>query len=1006
VNVTVSLGCEADSVTDEDGDDVSLAVGWFADGVEISGATGATLAGSEFAKGQEVHCTITPNDGLVDGATVTSSTVTIRNAMPSITAATLSPAAPATDDTLTCAWTGFSDPDGDSDVSTVRWTHNGTTPATTATTYSGPFVLGDRVGCIVTPHDGEHGGVPIVANVDFANLLPVIDSVALGPDPVYEGESLTCTVGATTDPEGVTTFTYRYTWTIDGGTAIDGGEGFGSDQWSRDEDIACTAYAHDGTDEGLGTTSNVVTISNTAPTLVAVELSPSAPSADDDLSCSALGFSDADGDSDLSTWLWQVNGVNAGTDTTLAGVFGVGDTVTCTVTPHDGTDAGTPAEGTTTIHNSVPILDAVTLTPDPALSSDTFTCTPGTTTDADGTTSFTHSYGWQVGGVDLGFDTTTLGPSHFDNGDTVGCYMTPNDGVDDGPTVASNTVKVDNSIPSITGVSISPDPAGVADALTCTHSGWFDGDGDVDQSLTEWSINSLGATMGTTLSSGFVGGDVVACTVTPWDGTDEGTPLTTSLTIDNTGPGTPTISLSPTEPQAGVDPLVCSIDVEASDPDGDVVTHSFSWTVDGLAFTDSVPTTPTEDTIPATEILEDDVWACTVVADDGVLTGTSVTATVTAIAASDDLNHDAWPDLALAEFGSPESGPFDVKTYLGSASGYSTSTPVVVAQAHDLAIGDLNGDGYSDIVYASHSDGSGTYAVDSYIYFNAAGSPGSGGASPVPTVGAKGVAIADLDGDGWKDIVFANQTDGTTNDVDSLIYWGSSIGFTTSTALATVGAEDVEVIDLDGDGHLDILFASYIDGTSHAVDSLIFFGSTAGWGVATAIPTTGAVDVEIADLDGNGYLDIICVQATNGTSHEVDSIIYWGSSAGWGATSSIPTTGARDVEVGDIDGDGWLDLVFAELQDDSGYTTESRIFWGDGGSFASSSAYPVSAAWSVGICDINGDGWQDVFWGSYVDGLSAFGSSSPIYTGGSGGLSLDHEFSTNGVLGVAFAGCD
>ena len=78
----------------------------------------------------------------------------------------------------------------------------------------------------------------------------------------------------------------------------------------------------------------------------------------------------------------------------------------------------------------------------------------------------------------------------------------------------------------------------------------------------------------------------------------------------------------------------------------------------------------------------------------------------------------------------------------------------------------------------------------------------------LPTSAARDLEVADLDEDGFPDIVFANHHDESGSlDVDSVVYWGSATGFDAGNAtfLPTHGATDVLVADVDGDGREDIV---------------------------------------------------------------------------------------------------------------------------------------------------------------------------------------------------------
>jgi len=551
----------------------------------------------------------------------------------------------------------------------------------------------------------------------LVNRLPVATDVVITPDPATESDTLTCS-WSYSDDDGETEAS-TVAWTVDGvaagtGTTLSGAFAEGSV-------VQCTVTPHDGQQAGDDVSSAELTI-NTRPALTDVTISPDPAVAGDTLTCAWSGWSDADGDADQSTLEWTVNGVSVGTSATLGtGVVG-GDTVSCTVTPDDGVETGEAVVAVLVVDNTAPVLADVTLSPDPAVEADTLACTPGTTTDADGTGVFTYSYGWTVDGIGLTETGSTLTGDHFDKGQSVACKVTPHDGTESGTAVGSNTVTIDNTAPSVTDVTISPESPTSADDLSCTWT-FSDDDGDSDGSSVIWTSGSSVLGTGETLTAGsasagdvvrctvtpsdgsttgaaastevtlsnspptltsvsvvstgetvegetltctpgsvtdldgdsvtyaytwsvsgsdpgvtdadldsshWAKGDTVTCTATPFDGTDWGSEVTSSaVTIVNSPPGAPAISVLPEDPVPGTDDLQCFVDLDSADADGDSVTYTFAWEVDGTAFTGSAATTDhAGDTVPAVNTETDQTWTCTATPNDGEEDGVSATAEV------------------------------------------------------------------------------------------------------------------------------------------------------------------------------------------------------------------------------------------------------------------------------------------------------------------------------------------------------------------------------------------
>ena len=106
--------------------------------------------------------------------------------------------------------------------------------------------------------------------------------------------------------------------------------------------------------------------------------------------------------------------------------------------------------------------------------------------------------------------------------------------------------------------------------------------------------------------------------------------------------------------------------------------------------------------------------------------------------------------------------------------------------------------------------------------------------------------------------------------------------------------------DLNGDGFLDIVFPSSHD-NNLGVDSFIYWGGKDGFNAnrKTRLPGDGAAGVAVADLNKDGFPDVVLVNEFNGTKTELHSFIYWGSQDGYSAQkrTELPTTAATAVAV-------------------------------------------------------------------------------------------------------------
>ncbi len=386
--------------------------------------------------------------------------------------------------------------------------------------------------------------------------------------------------------------------------------------------------------DGDGLFASVVQslVVNGGPTAPVVGITPETPQTNDGLAATMVTPStDPEGDALTYTYAWARDGVDMGepSSTVDAAATAKGESWTVTVAASDGGLTGPAATASVEILNTVPTVESATVTPAAPSAHDTLVCTAGATADADGD-DVGLSYAWTVNDT-VTAETSSSYTSELNVGDTITCTVTPSDDEADGTPVESASVEVTNTAPSIASVNISPDPAYTNDTLMAVTT-TSDLDGDSVTVSYAWFVDgSPVGDSGSTLSgtTAFTKGEAVHVVATPSDGIDSGDSVSSdTVVILNTPPTAPSVSISPAEPTVDVDDIVCGIDLESSDADGDGVSYTITWTVDGAPYTDATTTTRTGDTIPADEMNGDEEWTCTVTPNDGESDGASVDASV------------------------------------------------------------------------------------------------------------------------------------------------------------------------------------------------------------------------------------------------------------------------------------------------------------------------------------------------------------------------------------------
>jgi hypothetical protein len=315
-----------------------------------------------------------------------------------------------------------------------------------------------------------------------------------------------------------------------------------------------------------------------------------------------------------------------------------------------------------------------------------------------------------------------------------------------------------------------------------------------------------------------------------------------------------------------------------------------------------------------------------------------------------DIDHKGHLDIVLAK---GRHWPLDNLILRNDGRGHFTTAklPGGPDRTYSAALADLNGDGWLDIVVSNdRPDRKVIYLNDGAGNFRKTGTFGR------PEWSTRYVAVADLNGDGRPDIIVANRSAESMKPVQSFVCLNDRKGgFPTSSPLATQSATIIVAADLDGGGKND-LFVPHRDGGQ----SLIFWND--GTGTFKAPPTkVGPAHSSIraaaaTDLNGDGIVDLVVGDEQTGL------FIYLGKGhREFAAPVPLGTKSGAPYSIGvaDLDRDGKLDLVVGRQKArgsiffNRGSGEELRfaeVPWNDG----------KGSVYGVAIGDIDGDGWPDI----------------------------------------------
>lgn len=354
-----------------------------------------------------------------------------------------------------------------------------------------------------------------------------------------------------------------------------------------------------------------------------------------------------------------------------------------------------------------------------------------------------------------------------------------------------------------------------------------------------------------------------------------------------------------------------------------------------------------------------------------------------------DADNNGYYDLFVAGRQS-----YGQKLFMGDESGYSIANTITFTDfqpyggdaSGGIDMADLNLDGYAEAIHSG-----GWYSPWACLYWGTESGPSPLNPTKLPMRTNYGnchetAFVYDIDKDGYLDITICGGT-GTPSQNYTRIFWGnSSFAYGDFTELPSgIGSQhNLEMADLDHDGWVDIVISNYGTYTASIVHFADFREYTIETLDLTPLGGTSNHGTTLADFNKDEWLDIVFT----GYSNISNALIYWGSSDGYDFDSTTllhPGTCYGGSSSMDLNSDGRLDIIFHRNGGSSTYpvvyynTGIAPYFWESDSTMENLGNIPVNGTGGF-TADFDFDGTLDIFLNAHQSG-NPWGNQSPILWG-------------------------
>jgi len=408
------------------------------------------------------------------------------------------------------------------------------------------------------------------------------------------------------------------------------------------------------------------------------------------------------------------------------------------------------------------------------------------------------------------------------------------------------------------------------------------------------------------------------------------------------------------------------------------------------------------------------------------------------VSTAGDVNNDGYDDVIIGAwaYGNGESGEGAAFVYLGSADTLWRAEGDQVAAWFGYSVsfaGDVNNDGYDDVIVGAPGYSNGELEEGAaFVYLGSVAglqclvSWQAEGDQAHASFGKSVSTAGDINNDGYDDVIvgaYRYDNGGQTDAGMVYVYLGSADGLSSipwtwspNQAYAYFGCSVSTAGDINNDGYDDVIVGAqyYDNGETDEGAAFIFPGTPTGlnsnflWTLESnnAGALFGRSVSSAGDVNNDGFSDVIIGAPwySNVENHEGALFVWHGSASGPAGLPLVLESNQADAEfgffvssAGDVNNDGYNDVIVGAPYYDNGQTDEGMAFLYAGGAgglwflpvwqWESNQEY-ANFGFSVSTAgDVNNDGYDDVIVGAqHFDNIEVNEGVVGVFLGSADGL--------------------